>query len=302
MEKDGRTKVLISVFSSDNNIYFLDPLLNDLNSQILELEKYYFFSVYVIDFSDTEDKALDYITEYRKRENHLPVTLVWRKNQGFCQNFNMMSTVAKVGSFNYYICLNDDIRLHDTFLKNIIDRFYATKNVGFIGGTSQKGGWLENPENMLIPKPFDKLVELNSLTRLHWEYSACGFPVDVLKLVGEMDCLFSPKLGLVSDNDYLYRIRLHGLKTYRDHNVTFWHSKARSQSLLRDPWGSDPEMQRAKYYMKLKWNYGMDDNKEKIFERPFNGKDTVVITNDILHIVGDGVYNLKNRKKIKECI
>lgn len=295
---------MISIFSSDENISFLKDLLDDLNSQLKDSPDW-FFSVYVVDFSPTEDKISDFISEYRKTFD-FPLTLVWKKEQGFCQNFNMMSLVGKVSQAKYYICLNDDIRLHPDFVKNILNRAenlrWTGGGIGFIGGTSQKGGWLESVEDTRIPEPVNKVVMLKDLKRLHWEFSACLIPIDVIKKVGEMDHLFSPRLGLVSDNDYLHRMRLHKYATVRDHNATFWHSKAQSQSKLRDPWGSDPHMKRARFYMRLKWGYDMEGDSNGIYDRPFNGNDIFVITNDILHIVGNGVYNLKDCIKIRDCI
>lgn len=277
------SKILISVFSSDKNIVFLKGLLDCIQEQILGLPEDLFFT-YIVNFSENETRFLEFFQKYDQKTNMI---LLHKPGQGYVQNFNMISAMAKIGGYDFYLPLNDDIVLHHDFLKNIL-KIKEMRYVGFMGGVSQKAGWLETQVN--IPNPIDKREQITNLSFLKWEFSACCLSVDVIKKVGDMDFLFSPQIGLWSDNDFLIRIHKLGYRILRDYNCTFWHGKAHSQIEYRSPIaimnGTDPHLKRAAFLAKLKWNIDISQPSINrfIYDKPYNGKKVIIYSNNLIEI------------------
>lgn len=282
METNKRLfKILTSIFTYDKNIWLLKDLLESYERAKKDID----MVLVIIDFSEEPGKVEEFVGDRG---------LVIHNPTGFCQNFNFCREMVLAGGYDLYFCLNDDIRLHEDFFVNAIKRFIEmSSHVGFIGGTSQKGGWLEDPEDCNIPEPVDKYIYLNDIRRLHWEFSACLISNKALKLTGEMDYMFSPKLGLCADNDYLHRMSCEGIDAIRDHNVTFWHRKASTQSEFRCPWGRDPHRIRAVRYMKIKWGVDIDsDSIHPGHSYPFNNKEVIKESHNVIYI--DGIkYDLE---------
>lgn len=241
----------------------------------------------VFDFSDPQ---IDLMT--------LPswATRLCLPNYGFCDNFNIGRNVTLVDGCDYFFFFNDDIILHEKFLDNTI--FYLENNpdVGFLGGSSQQGGWKEPFNPQAIPEPIFDFEDIVSLSRLNWEFSAGCFRKEALREVGEMDPMFSPRLGLISDNDYLYRLRRLGWRTVRSSWSTFFHGKACTQSKFRDPLDPhDPHRLRGIQWMNLKW--GVDIRMGGVaalaFTEPFNGKEMKIIDENTVELDGEKICLLK---------
>jgi hypothetical protein len=285
-------KILTSIFTSDSNKEFFDTCVFYYKESKRNVElknENLVIDLLVINFSLVDMGAFNGKVSGMMYLRH--------PGAGFCKNFNISRDMAIQGNYDYLLCLNDDSVIHEDFIKNGIEILEKFGDIGFAGGMCQKGIWKEDLSRLRIPAPISLVTDLIDIRRLHWEFSACMIPRLVLEEVGEMDELFSPKIGLVSDNDYLLRIRNLGMRTVRNGSMTFWHSRGRSQSKIRDPFlKKDRHKERAARYMKLKWGVDISDlNGPKIvspiFSEPFNGKSFEVIDGN--NIMVDGIkYNL----------
>jgi hypothetical protein len=252
---------------------------------------------YIQQYTDAEINLLVFdFSEEPERNIGLPswATRLCLANYGFTDNFNVARNSALVYDYGYLCFFNDDVILHEKFLDNAV--FYLENNpdVGFLGGSSQQGGWNEKPNPQAIPEPMFDFEDLNDLSRLNWEFSACVIRADALRDTGPMDRMFSLKIGLCADNDYLYRMRKMGWRTVRSAWSTFYHMKAMTQSKFRNPLDpNDPHRLRSIQWMSLKW--GVDIRMGMIsvaaFSTPFNGEEMEVIDDDTVR-VGNKVYDL----------
>ncbi len=294
-------RILTAVFTSDKNKDFFETCYSHYvisKSKMVSIASETILDLYVINFSIEEIEKFNLAKVNRMAYYHSPNTMyVYRPNSGFCDNFNLAREMTIKGNYDYLVYMNDDAAIHEDFILNGINFLKENKDVGFAGGLSQKGGWLEDLKKLKILSPKNLIVELVNIRRLHWEFSACIIPVETLEKTGEMDSMFSPKLGLLSDNDYLLRIRRLGLRTVRNHNMTFWHGKGWSQYELRNPIGHDPHRERAVKFFKLKWGNELSDINgpvitRTVFDKPFNGK-LLAIQDEKIVITKDGEFNLE---------
>jgi hypothetical protein len=251
---------------------------------------------YMKESSDAEINLLVFDFSEKPQDIGLPswATRLMLAGYGFADNFNVMRNIAITHSYDYLFYFNDDVILHKEFLDKAI--FYLENNpdVGFLGGVSQQGGWNEQSNPQAIPEPVFDFEDLNDLSRLNWEFSACVIRTEALKDTGPMDRMFSLKVGLCCDNDYLYRMRKMGWRTIRSSWTTFFHMKAMTQSKLRDPFNpNDPHRLRAVTWMSWKW--GVDIRMGWIsvaaFSEPFNGEEIEIIDDNTVRI-GSKIHNL----------
>jgi hypothetical protein len=211
---------------------------------------------------------------------------------GFPDNFNIAKNVALVDDYHYLCFCNDDIILHEKFLDNAIYYLDNNPDVGFLGGASQRGVWNERLDPQKVPSPTFSFEDLNDLSRLNWEFSACVIREEALRDTGDFDRMFSPKIGLCADNDYLYRMRRMGWRTVRSEWSTFFHAKAMTQAKLRNPMDPhDPHRLRAVHWMYLKW--GVDIRMGMIvkaaFHEPFNGAKLEIINDNKILLDGEEI-------------
>ncbi len=272
-------KIFCFVTTFSENLEFLKKCVFRINIAISNVvNEDVSFKIVICDFGrgeiikDWVDKNCNGIFTYlRNPDGSMPTNV----NIGFemCRSLNC----------DLFFYLNDDAFIDWRFFQNALDFIFDhDRRVGFVGGTSQVGGWNESLENIEIPKPVDRTWLITDIRRLHWEFCAFGMPVNIIGKVGNMDILFN-RLGLCSDNDYLLRIRNLGFNTYRYGGMTFWHSKAVTQSRYRDPFDpKDPWRKRAVEYFKLKWGVDIDKNvtERDCFDKPFNGAKFRLINDD----------------------
>lgn len=283
-------KILASVFTSQKNKEYFDVCREHYEKS---KEKTLRRSGLVIDLQIIDFSQFD-IGKFG--DEIAGAMYVRRPGKGFCHNFNLARNTAIQGKYDFLIYMNDDVAIHEDFIKNSLSFLEQNKGVGFSGGTSQLGGWKEDLQFLEIPEPKEEYTPLDDIRRLHWEFSSCMIPVPVLDKIGEMDNLYSPLLGLCCDNDYLLRIRLLNYSTVRNGMATFWHSKARTQSEFRNPLSKDVHRERAVRYLKLKWGNDIRElNGPKVihpvFKTPFNGRKVEIIDQDNIIISGKA-YNL----------
>jgi hypothetical protein len=275
-------KILVGIPTCQANEEYFRAALSSLNRarKYLRDNEDVEVNLIVFDFTDKEYEALSGPSWSNR---------LYLRGYGFCDNFNVARQIALTMGYDYLCFLNDDVVIHEKFLDNGIFIFENNPDIGFLGGHSQQGGWNEPYINVTPPEPNLEIVDLSSLARLNWEFSACLVRAEALRDTGPMDRMFSPKVGLCSDNDFLYRMRRVGWRTVRSYFSTFWHSKARSQSKLRNPLDMhDPHRLRAVTWLFWKWGVDIRDEgmKALAFTEPFNGEKMEIIDENRVEIGG----------------
>jgi hypothetical protein len=283
-------KILVGIPTCKANEGYFWKALSSLNRARAYMKENMDVEVNLLmfDFSDPQKDQIATLPSWATR--------LCLSGYGFTDNFNVARNVALTHNYDYLCFLNDDVIIHKKFLDNGIFILENNPDIGFLGGHSQQGGWNEKYENTIPPEPILEIVDLSSLARLNWEFSACIVRAEALRETGPMDRMFSPKIGLCSDNDFLYRMRRVGWRTVRSYFSTFWHSKARSQSKLRNPMDPhDPHRLRAVRYMFLKWGVDIRDegNKRIAFTEPFNGLPMEIIDEDRILLDNRDLINLE---------
>lgn len=218
------------------------------------------WEVLLIDFGKHECEEMQKMAGVRYSHNPLA---------GFCRNFNSGKALAFFTNCQYYFFLNDDTAIHEDFVVEGVKFMERHPNAGFVGGTSQLGGWNESLDRLRIPIPQPGAIEITNFSYLQWEFSAGMYRMSALEEIGKMDeDVDASGLGVLADNDILLRTIKKGWKCYRSSNITFWHSKGQTQKDYRTPsmGMDDPIRMAALKYLKHKW--GVD------FTQPFDINDT----------------------------
>jgi len=232
------TNVLVGVTTTTSNKHYLDKCIEGVRKCVSGFDH----AILIINFGSRN---------IEKPDGTLGV--IHKPNSGFCKNMNLFINAACSMEAEYLFYLNDDAIPHPDFLRNAIE--YKDT---FVGGTQQKGGWLEQiTDKSKPPEPkvgFHRIVDLR---KLNWEFSCCVFPANVIKQVGYFDEYFDPT-GYIADNDYLLRMKKLGIETIRAEDCTFWHGKGITQIQHRNPLGNDPVRTRALKRFKRKWNLDLE--------------------------------------------
>ena len=292
--------VLSAVFTSTENARFFENFFKSYLEAEKNMRGVKNNGLLVVDFSSGNSVIQDKIEEIRKTSTNF--NLIYYRhipNNGFCDNFDYTIKFSKELEPDCVFFFNDDIIISDVFMKNGVDSFktsYNTDTAHFIGGVPQLGGWMEEIENMKMPKSIDKIQFINPYKRLNWEFSACVFRTEVLYRIGYMDKMYSSKIGLNADNDYLIRMQRKNYRCIRDYSMRFLHSKAATQGRIRDAWkimnGTDVHTLRAMNYLRLKWGFDTDPTKNyEPYKIPFNGKKCEVLDINTIKI-GDEIIKL----------
>ena len=291
--------VLSSVFTSTENVKFFENFLRSYLKAERNMRDVKNNGLLVVDFSSGNSVIQDKIEEIRKTS--INFNLIYYRQlpgNGFCDNFDYTIKFSKELEPDCVFFFNDDVIISDTFMKNGTDSFktsYNTDTAHFIGGVPQLGGWMEEIENLTMPKSIDKVQFIDPYKRLNWEFSAFCIKTDALYRIGGLDHLYSPRIGLNADNDFLIRMQRKNYRIIRDYSMRFLHSKAQTQGKIRKAFeimlGQDIHMIRASIYMRLKWGKDTLGNGKEWYKVPFGGKKCEVLDINTIKI-GDEIIGL----------
>jgi len=231
--------------------------------------------VVIMDFGNFQDQTIKKFIENNPVVKEVVHSFNKNPEFGLCKNLNQFFDIARKNRCKWAFYLNDDALIHEGFLNNAIMLGENNSDIGFVGGVSQKAGWLCSFDYYEIPKTDMFLIEdIEDLRRLQWEFSACMFRVETWKDIGGFDEFFDPT-GLCSDNDWLIRAQKAAWRTVRYGGCTFWHGKGVTQSRFRLPGAYDPIKERAAEYLIEKWNLNIfgpiEQQVDGCFDKEFNG-------------------------------
>jgi GT2 family glycosyltransferase len=237
----------------------LDSLLaQDCNERIVAT---------VVDFSNQPDK-FEFAQHKANYSN--------REGCGFCSNVNYGMGMATLLGAEYYLYINDDVRLPVHFVRRGIETLQCN-DVGFVSGVQQTTDLVQIPANCLkdlhFPNGADVTVPIDDLMGKWGDFSAWIARTDVMIKVGGMDMFYDP-VGIIADNDYVLRLRKAGFRPARDYGMMYLHAKGVTQREHRPGWPNDEVLNRARTYFRQKW--GVDPytgNISDVYEREFDAKN-----------------------------
>lgn len=271
-----RGKLLAENRSKDKNSLIVGVTTCDKNTEYFKLcyesllrqEGNFNIKIVVIDFSENPSEGI-------VEEMGLgPATYVFRPKAGFCSNLNYLFSLALLAGFDYVGYVNDDVILPGDFFKNGVELVSALPVRSFVAGVQQETNEVSIPPvelaKMDFPKPEKMFQKIETLQGKWGDFSAWVTSVDLIKAVGNMDEAFDP-VGLIADNDYLWRIRRLDCAPIRSYMMPYLHAKGVTQRSYRPNFPYDAVGVENRTYFKEKW--GTDPYsglRTAPFEQPFN--------------------------------
>jgi len=223
----------------------------------------------VTDFSGHREMALEALVPADHVYTHRP-------GAGFCSNVNTGMFIALGIGADYFGHVNDDARLPPDFFQNAIKTLEMAPDVGFVGGVQQITDEVCISPERFASWPIQEGVrgardEIDDLLGRWGDFSAWLVKREVLLAVGELDEAFDP-VGIMADNDWIWRIRRAGYRAFRDYGMPYVHAKGVTQRPLRPEWPNDSVGNANAVYFRKKWGTEPREAlKEARFADPFGG-------------------------------
>lgn len=271
LHKDfSKNKLLLNITTCDKNISYLKNLIDSLMENTFKIPTV----ILILDYSKNSEAVTKFLEPLNIEKENLKFIYLHRPDSGFCRNINTTIALAYLTDVKYVGHMNDDIIISENTINKLLNRI--KNDIVFCSGVQQEGSEVqissEDLKKIKFPKNEDR-IEVIKDTKGKWgDFSLWIAKQEVLRKVGKLDEAFDP-VGILADNDMLFRLRKTGYKAVRDYNVRYLHAKGVTQRTYREGFPKDKVLMKARIHFFNKWNMDVYSGDEgNSFEFPFNKK------------------------------